>query len=183
MVVEGDAAPSEGGGSANHSSRWNSKRPTERQTRRVDIDEEAEDDEVAYQFCFVKWCKRKATTQVGVVDGAGTSSAAAAEGCGLICLLSGTLQFSGLSKFSSVPILNCLVIYYHLILFVDVMIFICMVDFALMVNFERNQTINQSPLLILYMMNGNCIVAAIGTKHTCADGPSTLFLLAIQKRC
>ncbi|KAM3225594.1 hypothetical protein ACQJBY_058374 [Aegilops geniculata] len=52
--------------SANHSSRWNTKRPTERQTRRVDIDGEAEDDE-------------KATTQVGVVDGAGTSSAAAAE--------------------------------------------------------------------------------------------------------
>ncbi|KAM3225593.1 hypothetical protein ACQJBY_058374 [Aegilops geniculata] len=65
--------------SANHSSRWNTKRPTERQTRRVDIDGEAEDDEVAYQFRFVKWCKQKATTQVGVVDGAGTSSAAAAE--------------------------------------------------------------------------------------------------------
>ncbi|XP_048546745.1 uncharacterized protein LOC125525777 [Triticum urartu] len=117
MVVEGDAAPSEGEGcllfrrfsfilvvffsiiitifwgfsthvlyfvcsiqgSANRSSRQCSKRPADRQSRRADINEEAEDDEVGDQFRIVKRWKWKATVHVGVVYGDGTSFAPAVE--------------------------------------------------------------------------------------------------------
>lgn len=66
-------------GSANHSSRQNSKRHADRQSRRVDIDREVEDDEVGDQFCIVKRWKWKAAALVGVVYGDGTSFATVVE--------------------------------------------------------------------------------------------------------
>ncbi|XBI42275.1 hypothetical protein VPH35_126627 [Triticum aestivum] len=66
-------------GSANRSSRQNSKRHADRQSRRVDIDREVEDDEVGDQFCIVKRWKWKAAALVGVVYEDGTSFATVVE--------------------------------------------------------------------------------------------------------
>ncbi|XP_037417184.1 uncharacterized protein LOC119280443 [Triticum dicoccoides] len=63
-------------GHVNNSSWRNSKQPAKRQPHHADINGEAKDDEVGGPFRFVKRRKRKATTQVRVVAGVGTPSAA-----------------------------------------------------------------------------------------------------------